>query len=150
MKIHALAAAALLSCLSAFAADEPRQFQVGRTEAVRLRAAYVQWLAERPRKIAFMSVSGEALSKEARAAGFVDGSVMGSVMGGGTSSADAAIVALVTAGDADHAEGLLFGEPAALAQLQDSAAIAFTVEPTGASDVFVFRSRADAKPARAP
>ena len=91
--VTVLSVVVLASC----AAHLPSTLDVGSREAMRLRSGYSTWLAERPRKMEWMSVPADSLSKEARAAGFVGGTV------------DPEVVMLSTA----EGQGFLFGHPSA-------------------------------------
>jgi hypothetical protein len=96
-------------------------YEVGRREAVRLRKSYARWQDERPRKVDWMDVPADALSTEAKAAGFRSGGV------------DAQIVLLSTA----EKEGLLFGSPSAQ-EREGLAKLGFVLEATVERDVHRF------------
>jgi hypothetical protein len=72
-----------------------------------------------------MDVPAQALSSEARAAGFRAGGV------------DSQIVMLSTA----QKEGFIFGSPSP-AEIEGLKNLGFTLEPTGMSDILRFRTKA--------
>lgn len=110
-------------------------YQVGHRESLRLRKSYEGWLAKRARKIDIMEVSQADLSKEAREAGFIAGSV------------DSETVMLSTRQSKNEAEGLFFGSPAAsCVEAFKTLGITVTLEPTGVSQIYRFRLSAKRGP----
>jgi hypothetical protein len=111
-------------------------YDVGEREAARLRVMHAAWLAEAPRKFDSMEVPATALSNEARAAGFFEGSVDGEI-----------VTLAVSKGD-DGVEGLLFGSPSKNQSdaLKD---LGFTFEPTGKPNIWKFKLRVPKRPNQA-
>lgn len=126
----------LVVCLVGCATASLPVHEVGRREATRLRQSYSRWKKEAPRKIDWMDVPTEALSRGARDAGFLSG------------GADSQIVMLFTADE----EGLVFGMPSPK-EREGLSSLGYTLQPTVESDVFRFRftqKKANQSPDRTP
>lgn len=122
----------LLVSLVGCTAGKSDRIDAGLKEAARLRARHDLWLAERPRKVDLMKVSGSDLSEEARGAGFFSASV----------TAGYVMLAL------SESEGFIFG-CLSESEIQGFRELGLVVEPTVKSQVYRFRALKDGKPDRA-